>query len=108
MLCPEQGIVCLVVGMLIAAVAVHSVGINHQLELDVVLLQGVYKLKGILEMHVIVSCAVSQLKGWHSVVQSSQGLQGTRFDPGKYACLGVSLRVGLGSVHVTLGVVRIV
>ena len=45
---------------LISAVAVHAVGINHQFELFSLTLQGVDELKGVLEMHVVVSRAVSQ------------------------------------------------
>ena len=44
---------------LIAPIAVHSVRINHQFEMFAGLLEGVDKYESILEMYVVIPCAVS-------------------------------------------------
>ena len=59
-LCPEGRFGGLVVFTLVAAVAVHAVGIEHHLELAAGLLQGVHQQQGVLIVHVVVAGAVGQ------------------------------------------------
>lgn len=49
-------------GALIAAVAVHAVGIDHKVEVGADAMEGVDKLQGVLVVDVIVSGAVSDLE----------------------------------------------
>ena len=48
--------------LLRALVSVHTVRIDHEIKLLSCLLQGIDKLEGILEMHIVVSGAVGQLQ----------------------------------------------
>lgn len=47
---------------LIAAIAVHPVRIDHEVEYLPLLLKGIHKKQGVLEMHIVIPCSVSEFK----------------------------------------------
>ena len=59
---PESTVLRTEVFSLIAAVTVHAVRINHEIEFLACLLESVYELQGILEMYIVISCTVGQLQ----------------------------------------------
>ena len=59
---PEFVVSVLKMGTLISAIAMHTVRIDHEVELLAGFVHGIKKLKGILMMHIIVSGTVRQLQ----------------------------------------------
>lgn len=59
---PELGGIIHIVGVLISTVSMHAVRIDHEFEIAVVLLQGIDKLEGILEMYVVIPGSVGELQ----------------------------------------------
>lgn len=62
MLCPEYVVRSNVMTMLVTTVAVHSVRIDHQVELDLRLLKGIDQLESVLEMDIVITRSVCQLQ----------------------------------------------
>ena len=88
-------------------VSVHTVGIYHQLELFALALEFVHKLQGILEMHIVVTCAVGQLEHHRAVVGSRTTYRIRCHHPGNSIVL-IAFGIGLGSTHKTFGVVGVI
>ena len=59
---PEGVVGVLEVGALVAAVAVHAVWVDHEVEAFAVAVEGVYKQKGVLVVDVVVAGAVGQFQ----------------------------------------------
>lgn len=58
-----EGVVCVLeVGALVAAVAVHSVWVDHKVEAFAVAVEGVQELEGVLVVDVVVAGAVGQFE----------------------------------------------
>lgn len=93
---------------LIAAVAMHSVRIDHELELLALLLQLVDQLKGILEMNIVVTGAVSELE--HDRLDAFRELVLHRIggDVVDHAGVPVSVRICLRGLHEPFGIVTVV
>ena len=92
---------------LIAPVAVHSVRINHQIELEANALQGITKLEGALEMHVVISRSVCEFK--HRIL--SFRTTKTRLDLieiGYDSGLCIALRISLWRIHKPFSIMRVV
>lgn len=91
---------------MVAAVAVHAVRINHQLEFLAGFLEGVHQLEGALEMDIVITCAVGNLEHHRAViVRFGNGIIGcAREDAG----FGIAVRIVRRSVHETLGIMGIV
>ena len=59
---PEFVVCVLEMIALIAVIAVHSVRIDHEVELLASLMQGIQKLEGILMVYIVVTGTMSKLK----------------------------------------------
>ena len=64
---PEGVVLFLEVEALVAAVAVHAVGIDHEVESGALALQDIDQLQGILEVDVVVAGAVGDFKHHRAV-----------------------------------------
>ena len=62
MLEPELMVGIKEVVSLITTITVHSVRIDHEVELLAFLVEGVEKLEGVLMVHIVVSCTVSEFE----------------------------------------------
>ena len=63
---PEGAVGFLEVVALIAVVAVHAVGVDHEVEVLSRLVQGIQELEGVLVVDVVVTGAVSQFQHYRS------------------------------------------
>ena len=59
---PEFAVGILEVGALVATVAVHSVRVDHEVELFACFLEGVDEEEGVLVVYVVVTCAVGDFQ----------------------------------------------
>ena len=101
-----------IVGTLVAAIAVHAVGVNHELEGLAFTLKLVNQLKRILEVNVIVAGAVGKHK--HNRCNGCCGLISIGIlgriilNLVNHAGLGLTIGIGKRSLHEALGVMGIV
>ena len=70
---PEFAVGVLEVGALVATIAVHSVRIDHEVELLSFLLESINQEKSVLMVHVVVSCSVSDLQHYRIHCWSRRG-----------------------------------
>ena len=59
---PEFAVGVQEVGALVAAVAVHSVWVDHEVELFASFLEGVDQKEGVLVVYIVVACTVRDLQ----------------------------------------------
>ena len=85
-------------------VPVHSVRIYHKFKLYAFLLQGVHKLEGILEMHIVISRAMSQLQGIGLIFRTRQ----TVLDIMDNGRLVVPQGIVLRGTHESFGIMGVV
>ena len=90
---------------LVAAIAVHTVWVDHEFELLPVLLQLIDKLHGTLEMDIIVTSAVSKLEHNRFIPVKSRLVLRRIAD---YARITISFRVCLRSLHEALGIMAVI
>ena len=124
---PEGAVFGKEVGSLVAAVAVHAVRVDHEIETLSGLLEGVNELEGILEMDVVVTGAVGEFQhdrlGYRQIPMflmptfrndmpspMLSGHDGNRIAGNIFQDAGglVAVRVGLRGLHITLGIMRVI
>ena len=82
---PEGAICFIKVVALVAVVAMHTVRIDHELEVLALAVQCIKKLEGVLVVHVVVTCSVSQLE--HDWLDSWPGLESLLSQSFQFVCI---------------------